>query len=336
MTRTFDIAVIGATGSVGEALVQLLEEREFPVATVHLLASGESAGRALSFKGKSLRVRDLETFDFSSVRLVFFAAGSKVTQKYAASASAAGCAVIDLAGGLPAAQAPRVVPEVNPQAVVAMKAPYLLTSPSACAVALSAVLAALPAHIRIQRMTVTACLAVSSRGREAVAELARQTAELLNARALEPRLFDRQMAFNLLAQVEQTDAEGHSALERQIADDIKQLMALPDLPVAVTCIQAPVFFGDSLSVSLQTEASLDLKAVYASLDAAPALELVELDDFPTAVGDAVGQDVIYVGRVRAGLTDPAELNLWITSDNVRKGAALNAVQLAELLIKHYL
>ena len=302
MTRTFDLAVIGATGSVGETLVQLLEEREFPVANLHLVASGESAGRSLSYKGKNLRVRDLETFDFASVRLVFFAAGRKVTHKYAAQAAAAGCAVIDLASGLPAAQAPRVIPEVNP-----------------------VVLASL-----------TACLAVSSRGREGVSELARQTAELLNGRAFEPQLFDRQMAFNLLAQVEQTDSAGHAALERQIAGELKELLALPDLQVAVTCIQVPVFFGDSLNVSVQTESAIDLTQVYAALDAAPALELVQMDDYPTAVGDAVGQDVVYVGRVRAGLADPAELNLWIASDNVRKGAALNAVQLAELLIKHYL
>lgn len=336
MTRTFDIAVIGATGSVGEALVQLLEERDFPVANLYLLVSGESAGRSLAFKGKSLRVRDLQSFDFTSVRLAFFAAGSKVTRMHAAQAAAAGCAVIDLASGLPAEQAPRLVPEVNAQVLAALNAPYLLTSPSAPAIALTAVLAALPESLVIQRLTVTACLAVSSRGREAVSELARQTAELLNGRALEPRLFDRQVAFNLLAQVEQPDSDGHAALERQIAGEIRQLLGVPHLPVAITCIQAPVFFGDSLSVSLQAESSIDLQQVCAALDGAPALELVESDDYPTAVGDAVGQDVVYVGRVRAGLDDPAQLNLWITSDNVRKGAALNAVQIAELLIKHYL
>ena len=243
---------------------------------------------------------------------------------------------VDLASGLPTAQAPRVVPEANAQVLAAVAAPYLLTSPSAPGVALATVLAALPESISIRRVTVTACLAVSSRGREGIAELARQTAELLNGRSLEPRLFDRQMAFNVLAQVEQGDSEGHSALERQIAAELQELLAIPALPVAVTCIQVPVFFGDSLSVSLQAESSIDIKQVYAALDAAPAVELVELDDYPTVVGDAVGQDVVYVGRVRAGLHDPAELNLWIASDNVRKGAALNAVQLAELLIKHYL
>jgi aspartate-semialdehyde dehydrogenase len=336
MTRTFDIAVIGATGSVGEALVQLLEEREFPIAKLHVIASGESAGSSVPYSGKNLRVKDLETFDFSSVRLAFFAAGSKVTQKYAEQASAAGCAVVDLACGLSSARAPRVVPEVNAHVLAGLSEPYVLTSPSAPGIALSMVLGALREQVNIQRVTVTACLAVSSRGREGVSELARQTAELLNGRSFEPRLFDRQMAFNVLGQVEATDSEGHSALERQIAGELKELLALAELQVAVTCVQVPVFFGDSLSVSLQTGSAVNLNQVTAALDALPAVELVDLDDYPTVVGDAVGQDVVYVGRVRAGLHDPAELNLWIASDNVRKGAALNAVQIAELLIKHYL
>jgi aspartate-semialdehyde dehydrogenase len=166
-----------------------------------------------------------------------------------------------------------------------------------------------------------------------VAELARQTAELLNVRPMEPRFFDRQMAFNLLAQVGTPDAQGHVPLEKRLVTELRELLALPLLKISVSCIQAPVFFGDSFSVSLQTAGPIDLAAVNAALNAAPGIELVEAGDYPTAVGDAVGQDVVYIGRVRAGIDDPAELNLWITSDNVRKGAALNAVQVAELLIK---
>ncbi|HEX5840915.1 MAG TPA: aspartate-semialdehyde dehydrogenase [Pseudomonas sp.] len=336
MTRSFDIAVIGATGGVGETLVQLLEERDFPVANLHVLASGESAGRSLPFKGKSLRVRALDSFDFSSVRLAFFAAGDAVTLSHARLALAAGCAVIDLSAALPADQAPRVVPEVNPEVLAGLAPPFLLCSPSASSIALAVVLAALRDHLTPQRVTVTACLAVSSRGRAGVAELARQTAELLNGRAFEPQLFDRQVAFNLLAQAEVNDIEGHTALERRISAELKELLELPQLKVSATCLQAPVFFGDSFSVSLQSAAPVDLSLLAEALEAAPALEYVELGDYPTAVGDAVGQDQIYVGRLRAGLDDPAELNLWIASDNARKGSALNAVQLAELLIKHYL
>ena len=181
-----------------------------------------------------------------------------------------------------------------------------------------------------------ACLAVSSQGREGVTELARQTAELLNVRPLEPRFFDRQIAFNLLPQAGAVDASGHGLLELRLARELKQVLALPKLPVAAACVLAPVFFGDSLSLSVQTGAAVDLPAIAAALNAAASVELVELGDYPTAVGDAVGQDEIYVGRLRSGLDDLTELNLSITSDNVRKGASLNAVQIAELLIKHYL
>ncbi|MDM8350118.1 aspartate-semialdehyde dehydrogenase [Pseudomonas sp. sp1636] len=336
MTRTFDIAVIGATGSVGETLVQLLEERDFPVTNLHLLASGESAGRSLSFKGKNLRVRSLEAFDFSSVGLAFFAANEAVTRRYAPKAHAAGCTLIDLAAALPAEQAPRVVPEVNPEVLSRLGAPYQLTSPSPSAIAVAVVLAALRKQIKVQRVAVTACLAVSSRGREGVSELARQTAELLNGRSFEPQLFDRQVAFNLLAQVDAPDSDGHGVLEKRLASELKELFGAPQLKVSATFIQAPVFFGDSLSVSLQADAVVDLAAICTALQGCPALEYIEPGDYPTAVGDAVGQDVVCVGRVRGGQDDPAELNLWIASDNVRKGAALNAVQLAELLIKHYL
>lgn len=336
MSQSFAIAVIGATGTVGETLVQLLEERDFPISTLYLLASAESAGHSVPFRGKNLRVRDVADFDFSQVRLAFFAAGEAVTRAHAGRAEAAGCSLIDLSGALSLEQAPRVVPEANPEVLQTLKAPYRLSSPSASVAALAVVLAPLRPLLQWQRLSVTACLAVSSQGREGVVELARQTAELLNVRPLEPRFFDRQIAFNLLGQVGAVDDSGHALLERRLVDELKQVLAAPELKVAATCVQAPVFFGDSLSLSLQAAAAIDLAAVCAALDAAAGVELVEAGDYPTAVGDAVGQDLVYVGRVRAGLDDPAELNLWIASDNVRKGAALNAVQLGELLIKHYL
>lgn len=198
------------------------------------------------------------------------------------------------------------------------------------------VLAPLRGLLDIQRVNVTACLAVSAQGREAVSELARQTAELLNLRPLESTFFDRQMAFNLLAQVGKPDAQGHVPLEKRLVSELRDVLGMPGLKVSVTCVQAPVFFGDSFSVSVQLAGPVDLDAVNALLEAADSIELVEAGDYPTAVGDAVGQDVVYVGRVRHGVDDTSELNLWLTSDNVRKGAALNAVQVAELLIKDQL
>lgn len=333
MTQTFEIAVIGATGTVGETLVQILEELDFPVGTLYLLAGNNSAGASVPFRGKNVRVKEVDEFDFSKAQLAFFAAGPAVTLSFAPRATAAGCSVIDLSGALPATQAPQVVPEANAHVLAGLKKPFQLASPSPSTTNLAVVLAPLRGLLDIQRVSVTASLAMSAQGREAVSELARQTAELLNMRPLEPKFFDRQVAFNLLAQVGTPDAQGHTALEKRLVHELRAVLELPLLKISATCVQAPVFFGDSLTVSLQLGAAVDLAAVNRALDAAPGIELVDEGDFPTAVGDAVGQDVVYVGRVRAGVDDPAELNLWLTSDNVRKGAALNAVQLAQLLIK---
>ena len=320
MSQPINIAVIGATGTVGETLVQILEERDFPLGTLHLLASIESAGSSVAYRGKNLRVREVDAFDFSQVQLAFFAASPTVTLSFAPRAQAAGCAVIDLSGALSAEQAPAASPKQ-------------LRSPSAAAVALAVALAPLKGLLELERVQLTACLAVSAQGREAVNELARQTAELLNARPLEPRFFDRQMAFNLLAQVGASDDAGHGVLERRLVAELRELLDLPLLKISVTCVQVPVFFGDSYSVSLHSRTAVDLAAVNAALESAEGVELVDAGDYPTPVGDAVGQDVVYVGRVRGGIDEAEQLNLWLTTDNVRKGAALNAVQLAELLIK---
>ncbi|KRB06045.1 MULTISPECIES: aspartate-semialdehyde dehydrogenase [Pseudomonas] len=336
MSQTIDIAVIGATGTVGETLVQILEERDFPIGTLHLLASSESAGSSVPFRGKNVRVREVDEFDFSKVQLAFFAAGPAVSLSFASRASDAGCSVIDLSGALPAEKAPQVVPEANAQVLAGLKKPFQVSSPSPSATTLAVVLAPLMDLLDLQRISLTASLAVSAQGREAVSELARQTAELLNVRPLEPKFFDRQMAFNLLAQVGKPDEQGHTLLEKRLVRELRQVMARPSLKISVTCIQAPVFFGDSYSVTLQSASEIDLGKVNAALEDAPGIELVEAGDYPTPVGDAVGQDVVYVGRVRHGIDDTSELNLWLTSDNVRKGAALNAVQLAELLIKDLL
>lgn len=333
MSQSFDIAVIGATGTVGETIVQMLEERDFPVGELHLLASAESAGSSVAYRGRNVRVREVDAFDFGKAKIAFFAAGPAVTRRYAMRATAAGCAVIDLSAGLSVEQAPNLVPEVNGALLAALPQPWQVACASPAATALAMVLGPLRGLLDVQRVSVTACLAVSSLGREGVTELARQTAELLNVRPLEPRVFDRQMAFNVLAQVGTPDAQGHVPLEKRLVSELRELLSLPLIKVAVTCIQVPVFFGDSLSVSVQTAAAVNLAAVAAALDAADGIERVDAEDYPTPVGDAVGQDAIYVGRLRAGIDDACELNFWVTSDNVRKGAALNAVQVAELLIK---
>jgi aspartate-semialdehyde dehydrogenase len=336
MSQSINVALIGATGSVGESLVELLEEREFPLKDLHLLASSESAGQSLSFRGRQVRVRSLDAFDFAQVQLAFFAAGADVTRSYRERALAAGCCLVDLSGALSLDQAPSVLPELGVEGLPALTKPWCVSAPTPSAVACALVLATLKPALRPQQLQVTAMLSISTLGRSGVQELARQTAELLNARPLEPKTVDRQIAFNLLAQVGEVDDQGHAQLERRLAAELQQLLGLPELSVAATCALVPVFFGDSLAVAVQGDADIDLLAVRKLLEAEQGIELVETGDYPTAVGDAVGQDQVYVGRVRRGVSDSKQLNLWIASDNVRKGAALNAVQIAELLIKHYL
>lgn len=336
MPETLDIAVVGATGLVGEALVELLEERDFPVANLYLLASGESAGKSVAFRGRNIRVGKLDDFDFAKVRLAFLSVGADAAADCAARAGQAGCSVIDLSGASLTNTAALLAQAcVNGDAVESLQVPALIAAPAAPAAEVAEVLAALRGVLELRQVTVSACLSASALGREGVQELARQTAELLNARPLEPRLVDRQFAFNMLAQVGGVDEQGYSVVERRIAAELTVLF--PELKdgLSVTCSLAPVFFGDTLMLSIKAAAPVSLSAVTAALEAAEGIELVE-DDYPTVIGDAQGQDSVYVGRLRNGLTDSCELNLWIASDNVRKGAALNAVNLGELLIKHYL
>lgn len=335
MPETIDIAVVGATGLVGEALVELLDERDFPVGTLYLLATGESAGKSVAFRGRNLRVGNFSDFDFAKVRLAFLSTTVDAARIGAERALAAGCSVIDLSGAALGEGAVPVLPAVNAELVEQSNMPARFAAPCAPAAEVAEVLAALRDVLEVRQLNVAACLSASVLGREGVQELARQTAELLNARPLEPKLLDRQYAFNMLAQVGAVDEQGYSAIERRMAHELSALFPGLSGALSVTCAMAPVFFGDVLMLTLKTESPVSLGAVQAALDAFDGIELVE-DDYPTVIGDALGQDSVYVGRLRTGLTDSCELNLWIASDNVRKGAALNAVNLAELLIKHYL
>nr|WP_294980127.1 aspartate-semialdehyde dehydrogenase [uncultured Pseudomonas sp.] len=335
MPETIDIAVVGATGLVGEALVELLEERDFPVGTLYLLATGESAGKSVAFRGRNLRVGKLSDFDFAKVRMAFLSTTADAALECSGLALAAGCSVIDLSGAALAEQAVVALPAANAEVLESLSLPARIAAPCAPAAEVAEVLAALRDVLDVRQLSVTACLSASALGREGVQELARQTAELLNARPLEPKLVDRQYAFNMLAQVGAVDEQGHSALERRMAAELSSLFPALEGVLDVTCALAPVFFGDALMLSITAGAPLSLDALQAALDAAPGIERVD-DDYPTVIGDAQGQDSVYVGRLRLGLTNSCQLNLWIASDNVRKGAALNAVNLGELLIKHYL
>lgn len=329
-----DVAIVGAAELEGEALLELMQERAFPVGELHLLADDDSIGQSLPFGARNLRIRAAASFDFSRVALVFIA-GAGLGPAAREALLAASCDVVDMVGALGQQATSCLLPGINDATLAERCPPRRLRCPMPTSVALVTVLAPLARLQTLKRLVVTVCRPVSVRGRSGVKELARQTAELLNARPLEPRLFDRQVAFNLLAQTDEPDQLGHGAAERAFAEELTDLLGLPQLQVSSTFVQAPVFFGESLSVCALFDAPLDIAGAYAALDMVEGLELVDSPDYPTAVGDALGQDLVYVGRLRSGLRDASEVNLWIVSDNVRKGAALNAVLSGELLIKDY-
>jgi aspartate-semialdehyde dehydrogenase len=318
-------------------MITVLEERDFPISELYPLASSRSLGKSIQFKGKSYPVIDVETFDFSKADIGLFSAGAEVSAVFAPKAAAAGCVVIDNTSQFRYQDdIPLVVPEVNPHAIAQYRKHGIIANPNCSTIQMLVALKPLHDAAGIERINVATYQSVSGAGKEALDELAGQTAELLNGRPLESKAVDRQIAFNLLAQVGEVDDHGHAQLEKRLVAEIQQLLSLPGLPVAATCALVPVFFGDSLALGVYADSAIDISTVLQLLEVAPGIELVEVGDYPTAVGDAVGQDQVYVGRVRRGVSDPRQLNLWIASDNVRKGAALNAVQIAELLIKHYL
>lgn len=319
MSQTFDITLLNAASVAGEAVLTCLEERNAPIGQLTVLASDGDAGQTVIFRGRRLRANPLSSFDFSAVTLCI--ALESVTPAVRERIRAAGCALIETHG-----EAPAAVAALNPLSVAAG-----VRSPLPAVVAVAPVLAALHRLAPLAQVSITACLAASGRGQAGVEELAKQTAQLLNARPVEPVLFSQQLAFNLLAATETVEEDGYTATERQFVTDMQHVLNAPTLSIDVTCVQAPVFFGDSVAVSVRCTEPVDKAAFVAQLHTLDGVELLEGNEWPTAVSDAVGQDGITVGRVRTGLQDAKQISFWLVADNVRYGTALNTVQLAELL-----
>ncbi|MFT0180305.1 aspartate-semialdehyde dehydrogenase [Pseudomonas benzopyrenica] len=324
-----DIALVGATSAYGEAIRELLDERDVPLGRLHLLASGESAGQNLPFRGSNLRVTGLEGFDFAQVGIAILAVPAAVVESLRPQLAAAGCAVLDLSG---ASAALSVLPRINGERLDSLAANAWLGVPLAAAQAAASVAAVLARLNALTDASLTACLAASGAGRGGVEELARQATELLNGRPVEARLFEGQLAFNLLGRTGAPAADGYTAQEHRLLDECQQVLGAT-LPVLdVTALQAPVFFGDSLALSLRGKEQWQLEHVLGALGDEPGLALDEDVDCPSAVGDALGREEVLVGRVRRHPRDARRLECWLVADNVRL-SALTAVQLAELLLK---
>ncbi len=333
MSEGINVAVVGATGLVGEAIVQQLDEREFPVDQLFLLASDKSLGKSQLFRDKWVHVNDLAGFDFSQVKLVFFAVPAEVVGQYLPAVEVAGCRVIDLSRHARLdAEVPLLVPELGIEAEDAA-APRLV-SPEATAIMLALALAPLQREAGIESVHVSGALAVSAEGRAGVEELAGQTAKLLNSQSFKAKTYPKQIAFNRLAAAGQAVAAGYTAEELQLVAELRRLLGEKDLPVMATLSRVPVFFGHSLDVSVVTREKLELEDAARLFKKAKGISLVDGAKgagYATPVGDAVGKDAVLVNRLRQPLFESRELCFTLVADNLRKCSALNAVQLAENL-----
>ncbi len=340
MSKTFDVAVVGATGAVGETIISILEERKFPVGTLYPLASARSAGSRVEFRGSYLKVQDLAQFDFSKVQIGLFSAGGDVSAIYAPKAAAAGCIVIDNTAHFRyEADIPLVVPEVNPHAIAQYPARNIIANPNCSTIQMLVALKPIYDAVGITRINVCTYQAVSGTGKEAIEELAGQSAALLNASPIEPKVYPKQIAFNVLPQIDVFQDNGYTKEEMKMVWETQKIFEDANIKVNPTAARVPVFYGHSEAVHIETRDKISAAQARALLQKAPGV--VVLDElkpggYPTAVTESAGTDAVYVGRIREDISHPRGLDLWIVSDNVRKGAALNSIQIAEILIKDYL
>jgi aspartate-semialdehyde dehydrogenase len=338
--KPVNVAVVGATGAVGEAMIEILESREFPVDTLYPLASSRSVGKSVQFRGKHYSVQDLSAFDFSKTPIGLFSAGGDISAEFAPIAAAAGCVVIDNTSHFRRDNdIPLVIPEVNRRAIEGYTQRGIIANPNCSTIGMLVALKPLYDAVGIERINVATYQAVSGTGKAAIEELAGQTARLLNGKALEPEVYPKQIAFNVLPHIDQFQDNGYTREEMKMVWETQKILDDPDILVNPTCVRVPVFFGHAEALHIETSEPITAERATALLEAAEGI--VVLDDredggYPTPVTEAAGADPVFVGRVRADISHPRGLNLWVVADNVRKGAALNSVQIAEVLLSEYL
>lgn len=340
MSKQFNIAVVGATGAVGETMLSILGQRKFPVGDIHAVASSRSAGKTLEFSGEELVVEDLETFDFSGVDIGLFSPGASVSDIHAPRAAAAGCVVIDNTSRFRYENdIPLVVPEVNPHAVARYENRGIIANPNCSTIQMLVALKPIHDAVGIARINVCTYQAVSGTGKGAIDELQKQTADLLNLRPITTSVYPKQIAFNALPQIDAFQENGYTREEMKMVWETRKILEDDAILVNATCVRIPVFYGHSEAVHIETHEKISAEAVrrlYDKIEAIKVIDKLEDGAYPTAVTEAVGEDLVYVGRIREDISHPKGINMWVVSDNLRKGAALNGVQIAEILVKHYL
>jgi len=339
--RTFRVAVVGATGLVGETMIRVLEEREFPVSELYPLASERSIGKSVEFKGKDYPVDDLATFDFSKADIGLFSAGSEVSREFAPKAAAAGCVVIDNTSEFRYQDdIPLVVPEVNAHALAKYKPRGIIANPNCSTIQMLVALKPIHDAVGIERINVATYQSVSGAGREAVEELAQQSVALMSGEGVvKPKVIAKQIAFNVVPQIDKFESNGYTKEEMKMVWETQKIMEDPTIRVNATAVRVPVFFGHSEAVHIETRQKITAAEARALLKKAPGVTVLDErkpGGYPTAATEAANRDTVYVGRIREDISSERGLNLWVVSDNVRKGAATNSVQIAEIMVRDYI
>jgi aspartate-semialdehyde dehydrogenase len=332
--KKFNVAVVGATGAVGQTMLAILAEREFPIDKLHVLASERSAGEQIEFRGQKLTVVDLATFDPTGVDFALFSAGGSISKEFAPKFAAAGAIVIDNSSAFRMdADVPLVVSEVNPDALNSIPR-GIVANPNCSTMQMLVAIAPIHRAVGITRINVATYQSVSGAGRSALEELGRQTANILSFKEPDPQRFPVQISFNLIPHIDDFLDNGYTKEEMKLVWETQKILGDESIMVNPTAVRVPVFYGHSEAVHLETRQKITAAEARALLEKAPGVVVVDerrAGGYPTPVTHASGTDAVYVGRIREDVSTGNGLNLWVVSDNIRKGAALNAVQIAEIL-----
>ncbi len=331
--KKYNVVVVGATGAVGRTMVSILAERKFPVEKLSLLASSRSAGQKLLFDGREITVAELGEGSFDGIDIALFSAGASVSRQYAPKAVQAGCVVVDNSSAFRMEKdIPLVVPEVNPHAV--RKEPGVIANPNCSTIQMVVALKPIHDRYRIKRVIVSTYQSVSGTGQKAIAELAQQSQDFLSKKTIHSEVYPHQIAFNCLPHIDTFLDNGYTKEEMKMVNETQKIFEDDTLAVSPTTVRVPVFYSHSESLNVETENPINIAELKKMLSQSPGICVVDSPDnneYPLAI-HAVGRDEVLVGRIRLDLTHPKAINFWVVADNLRKGAALNAVQIAELVI----
>lgn len=337
--RKINVVVAGATGAVGNQMISCLEERDFPVKSIKLLASHRSAGRKLRFKGDEIVVEELKEDSFKGFDIALFSAGGETSKKFAPYAAKDGCVVIDNSSAWRMdPDIPLIVPEVNPHALAGYKNKMIIANPNCSTIQMVVALNPIHKKYGIKRVVVSTYQAVSGTGKKAIDELFDQTRAMINFLDYEKNVYPHRIAFNCIPHIDVFLDNDYTKEEMKMVNETRKILEDDTIGITATTVRVPVFYSHSESINIETRSRISVDEVKSLLEKAQGIQVVDdpaKNIYPLAI-DAAGKDVTLVGRIRKDESIENGINIWVVSDNIRKGAATNAVQIAEVLVKEYL